>query len=79
MNLDDLGTNIDKGANMEYCTYCFADGKFIEDKTLDQVAEHNLNWLKEWNEANGTSYTREEALPLIKSFLATLKRWQTKI
>ena len=74
--IGDLGENADKSANTEYCSYCFLDGKCKDDFTIDEMVEHNLNWLKEWNEANGTSYTKEEARPLLKSFLSTLKRWK---
>jgi len=78
MALADLGTNADKGANMEFCTYCFEDGAFKDNMTLNEMAENNLNWLKEWNELNGTSYTRDEARPLLREFLTTLKRWQAQ-
>ena len=78
VKIEELGTNADKSVNLEYCTYCFLDGKCVDDWrfTIDEMVEHNLNWLKEWNENNGTSYTADEARPLLKSFLATLKRWK---
>jgi len=76
LKIEDLGENADKSANLEYCSYCFLDGKCKKDFSIDEMVESNLNWLKEWNEANGTSYTKDEARPLLKSFLSTLKRWK---
>ena len=74
--IEDLGENADKSANTEYCNYCMLHGELKDGFTIDDMVESNLNWLKEWNEANGTSYTKEEARPLLKSFLTTLKRWK---
>ncbi|MCL2630319.1 MAG: helix-turn-helix domain-containing protein [Firmicutes bacterium] len=76
MNLSDLGANADNGANFEYCHYCIEGGEFKDSFSIDEMAEHNLNWLKEWNEANGTSFTKDEARPLIREFLSALKRWK---
>jgi transcriptional regulator with XRE-family HTH domain len=78
MSIADLGTNQDKGASMEYCTYCLEDGKYKDDITLEEMAEGNLNWLKEWNELNGTSYTKDEARPILREHLTTLKRWKAQ-
>lgn len=36
---DQLGTNDDKSINNDYCKYCFSDGKFIDDVTMEEYIE----------------------------------------
>ena len=74
--VEELGENADKSASMEYCSHCIICGELKGGFSIDDMVESNLKWLDGWNEANGTSYTKEEARPLLKSFLATLKRWK---
>lgn len=75
-NFDDFGTNEDKSINVEYCHYCYDSGKFTHERTIDEMIESNLRFLKEFNEANGLSYSEDEARKALKVHLATLKRWQ---
>lgn len=74
-DLADFGTNADGGLNTEYCTYCYQDGGFTNDRTLDEMIEANLHSLDEFNAANGTAYTEDEARSILKAHLATLRRW----
>lgn len=74
--LEDFGTNADKTANVEYCHYCFQDGKFTHERTIDEMIETNLRFLDEFNAENGTAYTEDEAKKILKLHLSTLKRWQ---
>lgn len=73
---DDLGTNADGGVNSEYCTHCFQEGAYTNDRSLDEMVEANLRFLGEFNQENGLSYSEEEARSVLKSHLATLKRWK---
>ena len=34
---DVLGTNADGSKNEDYCMYCYKDGKFLQDCTMDHV------------------------------------------
>lgn len=74
-NVDDFGTDADDGLNTEYCTYCYQDGGFTNNRTLDEMIESNLHSLDDFNAANGTAYTEDEARSILKVHLATLKRW----
>ena len=40
-NQDELGTNSDGSRNEEYCCYCFKDGAFTMDCTMEQMIEHS--------------------------------------
>jgi transcriptional regulator with XRE-family HTH domain len=77
-SLEDFGTNADDTANTEYCSYCFAEGKFTHTRTIEEMIEHNLRFLDEFNAQNGTSFTPDQARSLLKLHLASLKRWKNQ-
>ncbi|GAA0115371.1 MULTISPECIES: zinc ribbon domain-containing protein [Clostridium] len=58
--------------NKEYCVYCYSNGKFKADISLDEMIEacvpHLMNAHKDFSE--------EAARENLKSFLPTLKRWK---
>ena len=35
-----LGTNADGTKNEDYCMYCYKDGQFLQDCTMDEMIEH---------------------------------------
>ena len=37
---DVLGTNADGSKNEDYCMYCYRDGHFLQDCTMDEMIEH---------------------------------------
>ena len=37
---DVLGTNADGSKNEDYCMYCYRDGKFLQDCTMEEMIEH---------------------------------------
>lgn len=57
MQAGDFGTNADGGESREYCKYCWNDGKFTSDKTLEEQIEINLQFLNEYNSEEGTNFT----------------------
>jgi hypothetical protein len=64
------GTNADGTINDEYCIYCFKDGKFTNDMTLEEMIADSVNY------AEAAGLTKEEMLEHAKKTLPTLKRWQ---
>ena len=36
----DCGTNADGSINHDYCRYCYQEGKFLQDCTMDEMIEH---------------------------------------
>ena len=74
-----LGTNADGSKNEEYCMYCYKDGKFTQECTMDEMIEHCAQFVGEFNEGSGLKLTREEAVGQMKMFFPHLKRWRKSI
>ena len=71
-----FGTEADGSKNEEYCQYCYADGHFTKECTMDEMIELNLNYLEEFNKDSEVKYTIEEARATMKEFFPQLKRWK---
>ena len=71
-----FSTNADGSANYEYCSYCFKDGAFTIDLTMEEMIEHNLEYLDEFNKDSEHKFTTEEAREQMRKYFPTLKRWQ---
>lgn len=74
---EDFGTNADKSKNDDYCHYCFSDGVFTQDVTMDQMIEHCVKYLADFNKDSNQAFTKEEAIAQMKLYFPTLKRWAT--
>lgn len=72
---DDFGTNTDQSKNEDYCTYCFKDGLFVADCTMDEMIEHCLEYLDDFNKDSDKIYSKDEARTTMKEYFPTLKRW----
>lgn len=70
-----LGTNKDGSANEDYCVYCYKDGAFVQNCTMDGMIEHCVKYLDEFNGACHTQLSKEEAIAQMRKFFPTLKRW----
>ena len=44
-----LGTNADGSKNEEYCMYCYKDGKFLQECTMDEMIKHCAQFVGEVN------------------------------
>lgn len=73
---EDRGTERDGSRSGEYCAYCYQNGAFTRQLTLEEQVEHNLLALAEWNASAGLHLTEEEARAQLLEFLPTLKRWR---
>ena len=47
---DVLGTNADGSKNEDYCMYCYKDGKFLQDCTMEEMIEHCAQFVGAVNE-----------------------------
>lgn len=72
---EEFGSNADQSQNTEYCVYCVKDGAFTRDVTMEEMMETNLRFLDHWNKETGNNMTADEARPVLRQFLSTLKRW----
>ena len=71
-----LGTNADGSKNEEYCMYCYSDGKFLQECTMDEMIEHCAQFVGDFNEGSGMQLTKEEAIGQMKMYFPHLKRWR---
>ncbi len=67
---DILGTNADGSKNADYCSYCYKDGKFTGDWTMDQMIDYCAPMM-----ADGAGMTQEKAKEQMRAFFPQLKRW----
>jgi uncharacterized protein YuzE len=64
-----FGTNEDGTKNNEYCYFCFKDGKFTSDITMEQMIEICVPHMKIMG------IEEEEARKMLSEQFPTLKRW----
>lgn len=69
------GTNADKSLSQDYCTYCFQNGEFAQDCTMDEMIDHCAQFVDEFNKDSEQKMTKDEAVASMKQFFPTLKRW----
>lgn len=71
-----FGTNANGSKNHEYCIYCYKDGAFTGDFTMEQMAEYCSMFVEEYNKNTGKSLTACEYKQELLKFFPTLKRWR---
>ena len=74
-----LGTNADGSKNEEYCMYCYKDGKFLQDCTMDEMIEHCAQFVDEVNKGLPQPITKEEYIGQMKMYFPHLKRWRKEL
>ena len=77
-SVDDCGTNADGSTSYDYCKYCYQDGKFLQDCTMDEMIEHCAQFVDEVNKQMPKPMTREEYKQMMQAFFPMLKRWRNK-
>lgn len=71
MTEEQYGSNQDGSQNNDYCMYCYKDGKFIDDVTLEEYVETNVKF------ASQAGMTEEEMRKHCQTVFPTLKRWNS--
>ena len=54
----DKGTECDGSKSEEYCTFCYQKGEFVQELSIEELVEHNLLDLDNWNRTNGLNLTK---------------------
>ncbi len=67
-----LATNLDGSVNDDYCKYCYKDGKFIDDVTMEEYIDMCAQFGAQAN------MTNEEMRAFCQKLFPTLKRWKDK-
>ena len=68
-----FGANADGSQNEEYCKYCFENGSFRKDETLEEMISSCIPFMVK------EGMTAEQAKDILESTLPHLKRWQKKV
>lgn len=67
-----FGTNADGSKNEEYCKYCFEDGAYKQECTMDEMIEFCVPHMVSAN----SGMSEDKAREMMKGFFPTLKRWK---
>lgn len=68
--------NLTEAELRNIAAYCYQNGAFTNDITLDEMIESNLKYLKEWNKETGEDFTADTARKELQAYLPTLERWK---
>ena len=71
-----LGTNADGSKNEDYCMYCYKDGKFTQDCTMDEMIEFCAQFVDEVNNNMPKPMTKDEYKGMMRQYFPMLKRWK---
>lgn len=66
------GLNADGTKNTDYCKYCFEDGNFTFNGSMDELIEFCVPHMT----SNNDGMSPDEARKMMKEFFPTLKRWR---
>lgn len=70
-----LGTNADGSVNNEYCIYCYKDGAFTGDFTMEEMIDYCSMFVSEYNKNTGQNLTACEYKDVLRQYYPSLKRW----
>lgn len=74
-NPEESGTEKDGSRSRDYCIYCYKDGEFTEELTMEECIEKCARYLDEYNAHAGGKVTLEQAKAMMRETFPTLKRW----
>lgn len=67
-----LGTNEDGSPNTEYCIYCYKNGDFTADLTMEEMISTCVPFMLQAH----PELTSQEAHDMMRNVLPCLKRWR---
>lgn len=73
-----FGTNADGSKNDDYCMYCYQNGKFTNDCTMDEMIEFCAQFVDEVNKNMPKPMTKEEYKDMMRQYFPMLKRWKNE-
>ncbi|WP_349947631.1 zinc ribbon domain-containing protein [Lacrimispora sp. BS-2] len=66
------GTNSDRSKSGDYCKYCFENGAFTANCTMDEMIEFCVPHMA----AADSGMSADEARKMMRGFFPRLKRWK---
>lgn len=73
---EQFGTNQDGSTNQDYCMYCYKEGEFTQQVSMDEMIEHCAQFVEEFNKDAEVKVTKEQAIAYMKEAFPSLKRWK---
>jgi hypothetical protein len=70
---EEFGTESCGAKSDDYCVYCFKDGKFTTDMTMDEMIAFCAEYADEWE----IQMSKDEAIVMMRNHFPHLKRWKT--
>lgn len=70
------GTDSEGNKDEDYCIYCFRDGSFTKNCTMDEMIEHCSQFIEEVNRHVTKPMTRDEYKKMMYGYFPMLKRWK---
>lgn len=77
-NSEMCGTNADGSINFDYCQYCYKDGRFLQECSMNEMIEHCSQFVDEVNKHMPTPMTKEEYKQMMYGYFPMMKRWRNK-
>ncbi|MBR5665301.1 MAG: zinc ribbon domain-containing protein [Bacteroidales bacterium] len=71
-----LGTNADGSKNGDYCSYCYKEGAFTNDCTMDEMIEFCAQFVVEVIKIMPKPMTKEVFHGMMRQYFPQLKRWR---
>ncbi len=75
--IEDCGTEQDGSVSFDYCKFCYADGRFLQDCSMKQMIDHCAQFLDEVNKQMPKPMTREEYVQMMRGLFPQLRRWRS--
>ena len=72
----DCGTNSDGSRNFDYCHFCYRDGKFRQQCTMEGMIAFCAKYVDEVNKKMPAPLTKEEYISQMQQYFPLLKRWR---
>ena len=70
------GTNADGTKSEDYCIYCYKDGKFTMDCTMEEMIQFCAQFVDEVNKNLPQPITKEQYIASMRQYFPLLKRWK---
>ena len=66
------GTEADGSPSADYCSYCYKDGQFVGEMTMEEMIDFCAPMMAQAN----SGMTQEQAKAQMHQFFPLLKRWK---
>lgn len=74
--LEDCGTEADYSTNFDYCQYCYKEGKFTKECSMEDMIDLCAQFVDEVNKQMPHPMTKEEYKQMMRGYFPLLKRWR---